>query len=106
MFDQHYIKPTFMNFRNEMTMPFGNLKVLNDEKLSAGKKCLNFIDEFLDIVIIPLSGSLAYNDSLSNKKIIGTNQIGVFSMQEGMAYELVNVCETSEVDYLRLCLTP
>lgn len=93
-----------MGFQNEMQLPFGNLKVLKDEKLSAGKKSLSFIDEFIDVVIIPLSGSLAYNDSLSNKAVIETNQVGVFSMQEGMAYELVNVSEKSEAAYLQVLL--
>jgi len=104
MFNQGYINPTFMNFQNEKNLPFGNLKVLKDEKLSVGKKNLSFIEEFIDVVIIPLSGSLAYNDSLSNKAVIGTNQIGVFSVQEGMAYELVNVSENSEANYLQVWL--
>lgn len=93
-----------MNFQNEMCLPFGNLKVLKEEKLSAGKKSLSFIDEFIDVVIIPLSGSLAYNDSLSNKATIEPNQIGVFSVQEGMAYELANVSEQSDADYLQVWL--
>ncbi|HNP32527.1 MAG TPA: hypothetical protein PKN96_04495 [Flavobacterium sp.] len=93
-----------MNFQHDMHLPFGNLKILNAEKLSAGKKVLSFIEEFIDVIIIPLSGSLVYKDSLSNKAMIETNQIGVFSVQEGMAYELVNVSESAEADFVQLWL--
>ncbi|MGC4041703.1 MAG: hypothetical protein QM710_13185 [Flavobacterium sp.] len=93
-----------MNFQDEKYLPFGNLKVLKDEKLTAGKKNLSFIEEFIDVVIIPLSGSLTYNDSLSNKAVIEKNQIGLFSVQEGMAYELVNASEKEDADYLQVWL--
>lgn len=102
MFNQTHINPAFMNFQNQL--PFGNLELLKDEKLSAGKKSLSFIDGFTDVVIIPLSGRLAYNDSLGNKTIIEINEIGVFSVQAGMAYELVNVSEETEANYLQVCL--
>lgn len=93
-----------MNFQNGMSSPFGNLKVLNNEKLNASEKRLSFIDEFIDVIIIPLSGSLVYNDSLSNKTVLGNNQIGIFSVQEGMAYELMNVSGKAQADYIHVWL--
>ena len=72
---------------------FGALEAINDETLCPGNKIMRHVDHYTDIVIIPLSGSLLYKDSLGNKAIVETEQIGIFSVQEGMVYELVNVYE-------------
>jgi redox-sensitive bicupin YhaK (pirin superfamily) len=92
----------FDDYRNDSCLPFGTLKVLNDETLCAGNKILRHVEEYTDIIIIPLSGSIIYKDSLTNRTIVETEQVGIFSVQEGMAYELINLYEKAKVNYLQL----
>lgn len=97
-----YATFNFDDYSNDLNLPFGILQVLNDEILKAGSKILRHVERHTDIIIIPLSGSLVYKDSLANKTIVETEQIGMFSVQEGMVYELINLYEKANVNYLQL----
>ena len=88
--------------RNEGVLPFGILEALNDETLCPGNKVMRHVDQYMDIIIIPLSGTVVYKDSLGNKAIVETEQAGIFSVQEGMVYEIINMYEKSNVNYLQI----
>lgn len=90
--------------KSDATLPFGILEAVNDETLCPGNKVMRHVEQFMDIVIIPLSGTIVYKDSLGNEAIVETEQVGIFSVQEGMVYELVNHFEQSHVNYLQIWL--
>ena len=94
----------FENTKQEADLPFGALEAMNDETLCPKNKIMRHVDHYTDVVIIPLSGSILYKDSLGNQAIVETEQIGIFSVQEGMVYELMNLYEEAHVNYLQIWL--
>lgn len=94
----------FDQYRNEAALPFGTIEAFNEETLCPGNTVVTYVEQFMDVVIIPLSGSVVYKDSLGNRTIVEAEQAGIFSVQEGMVYELLNIYEKSHVNYLQIWL--
>lgn len=84
---------------------FGNLKILNDETLAPYHSVSITAQETSDILILPLVGALDYKDSLGNTAFLVTEQIRIFSVYEGMSFELFNPYEKDLVNYLQIRIT-
>ena len=70
---------SFANYHSPERMHFGALRVLNDDYVIPGSGFGTHPHDNMEIITIPLSGSLEHKDSMGNKGLIKTGEIQVMS---------------------------
>ncbi len=94
----HFYDPTKINF--------GALRVLNDDfvepKMGFGKHP----HDNMEIVSIPLSGSLKHSDSMNNWKTIQAGEVQIMSAGTGVEHAEMNDSETEAVQFLQIWVIP
>lgn len=103
---RRYATFNFDDYQDHSRQPFGSLVAFNDETLGGRNSMVRQLEEELEVVIIPLVGGLLYKDSLGTEEIIGTEEIRIFSAQQGMYFQLINPYPNDLVNYLQLWLKP
>jgi redox-sensitive bicupin YhaK (pirin superfamily) len=107
--DESFKRLSIFNFEHhfdESRKPFGSLLALNEETLGAKHKIFRHVEKDTEIIIIPLAGALHYSDSLGNEDIIETEQIRIFSANDGMSYTLENPYGEDLVNFLQIWIDP
>ena len=76
---------SFAHYYNPEKINFGALRVLNDDVIEGGMGFGTHPHENMEIITIPLKGSLKHRDSMSNKWIpIETGEVQVMSAGSGV----------------------
>jgi len=99
-------KFSFANYRNNDRIHFGVLRVLNDDHVDAGMGFGTHPHENMEIISIPLSGSLAHKDSMGNGETINVGEIQVMSAGTGIEHSEYNPSETEASEFLQIWLFP
>jgi len=94
----HWHDPTKMNF--------GALRVLNDDVVSGGQGFGAHAHDNMEIISIPLKGSLAHKDSTGTDGIIKTGDVQIMSAGSGIKHSEFNASETEEVNFLQVWIVP
>jgi quercetin 2,3-dioxygenase len=95
----------FGNYRAENRAPFGNIQVFNEDTLAAGKSIKMRVEENIEVIILPLVGTLFFKDGLGNSNYINPGQLQLFSAAKQMSYEISNPFENGElVNFLQIWL--
>ena len=97
---------SFAGYQNPDRMHFGALRVLNDDFVEGGNGFGRHPHDNMEIISIPLSGSLAHSDSMGNSGTISLNEIQVMSAGTGVAHSEYNASETEAVKFLQIWLFP
>ncbi len=97
---------SFANYRNNDRIHFGVLRVLNDDHVDAGMGFGTHPHENMEIISIPLSGSLAHKDSMGNGETINVGEIQVMSAGTGIEHSEYNPSETEASEFLQIWLFP
>lgn len=97
---------SFAGYQNPDRMHFGALRVLNDDFVEGGNGFGRHPHDNMEIISIPLSGSLAHSDSMGNSGTISPNEIQVMSAGTGVAHSEYNASETEAVKFLQIWLFP
>ncbi|MBE9466464.1 pirin family protein [Dyadobacter sp. UP-52] len=84
--------------------PFGNLKVLNDDTLAAGKSFKMQLAENTEMILLPVVGAVEYTNSLGETGILEAGQMQIFSAAEGMEYEISNPYEKELINFIQIFL--
>jgi len=87
-------------------MHFGALRVLNDDYVAGGNGFGAHPHSNMEIISIPLEGTLAHQDSMGNKGTIRPNEIQVMSAGTGIQHSEFNGSETDPVKFLQIWLFP
>jgi redox-sensitive bicupin YhaK (pirin superfamily) len=77
---------SFANYHNPDRMHFGVLRVLNDDKIAAGKGFRTHPHDNMEIITIPLRGTLEHKDSMGNTSKIRNGEIQVMSAGTGIRH--------------------
>lgn len=85
---------------------FGMLRVLNDDIVSAGAGFGTHPHDNMEIVSIPLSGSLEHKDSMGNTQIIKTNEVQIMSAGNGVLHSEYNHSKEEPVNFLQVWVLP
>jgi quercetin 2,3-dioxygenase len=93
---------SFGNYYNPDRQQFGALRVLNDDCISAGKGFGTHPHENMEIVTIPLAGSLMHKDSMGNEGLIAPGEVQVMSAGTGIYHSEFNASATEELRLLQL----
>ncbi len=97
---------SFANYHNPERMHFGVLRVLNDDRVTAGMGFGTHPHDNMEIISIPLSGDLEHKDSMGNTAIIKNGDIQVMSAGTGIRHSEFNKSKTEEVKFLQIWMYP
>ncbi|WP_420577647.1 pirin family protein [Ekhidna sp.] len=97
---------SFGQYYNPDRVHFGMLRVLNDDILQGGAGFPTHPHSNMEIVSIPLKGSLAHKDSTGTEKLIHTEEVQIMSAGSGLTHSEYNGSKTDEVNFLQIWVFP
>ncbi|HTR01303.1 MAG TPA: pirin family protein [Candidatus Acidoferrum sp.] len=97
---------SFADYVNPQRTGFGLLRVFNEETLAPGKRVPLHAHENMEIVSIPLSGTLHHRDSRGHDHIIGPGDIHVLSAGLGVTHWEANNSAHEPAHYLQAWIHP
>lgn len=97
---------SFANYYNPDRMHFGVLRVLNDDTVAAGRGFGTHPHDNMEIISIPLEGSLEHKDSMGNVAVIKNGDVQVMSAGTGIQHSEYNGDKTKEVKFLQIWVFP
>jgi len=97
---------SFANYYNPDRMNFGLLRVINDDVVKPSMGFGTHPQENMEIVSIPLAGSLRHQDSMGNKHVISTGEVQIMSAGTGLTHSEYNNSAQEDVKFLQLWVLP
>lgn len=97
---------SFGHFYDPQKMQLGALRVLNDDIVKGGQGFGEHPHDNMEIISIPLKGSLAHKDSTGTDGIIKTGDVQIMSAGTGIRHSEFNASKTDEVNFLQLWVIP
>lgn len=97
---------SFGMYHEPSRMHFGMLRVLNDDFVIGGAGFGKHNHDNMEIISIPLQGSLAHSDSTGNEGVISTGDVQIMSAGSGIQHAEYNASETELVNFLQLWIIP
>lgn len=97
---------SFAGYHHPDRIHFGALRVLNDDQVAGGQGFGTHPHDNMEIISIPLSGSLAHKDSTGNEKVILTNDVQIMSAGTGLQHSEYNASKTEDVNFLQIWILP
>lgn len=97
---------SFANYYNPERMHFGELRVLNDDWVEAGRGFGTHPHDNMEIISIPLEGDLEHRDSMGNTMQIRQNDIQVLSAGTGITHSEYNGSKHNKVNFLQIWVFP
>ncbi len=97
---------SFANYYNPERMHFGVLRVLNDDRVEAGRGFGTHPHDNMEIISIPLEGDLEHKDSMGNTAVIKSGDIQVMSAGTGIMHSEFNKNSDQLVKFLQIWVYP
>ena len=97
---------SFAGYYNPQRVQFGVLRVLNDDRVEGGKGFGSHPHDNMEIVSIPLEGSLAHEDNMGHKEIVTAGEIQVMSTGKGVFHSEYNNSPDQSVKFLQIWVFP
>ncbi|MCW3082743.1 MAG: hypothetical protein JWP12_109 [Bacteroidetes bacterium] len=97
---------SFASYHDESKVHFGLLRVLNDDIVAAGMGFGSHPHDNMEIVTIPLSGTLEHRDSMGNVGVIRPNEIQAMSAGSGLTHSEYNHSKTEPINLLQIWVFP
>ena len=97
---------SFHGHYNPERLQFGALRVLNDDTVNGGKGFGEHPHDNMEIISIPLEGTLEHQDSMGNLALIHPGEIQVMSAGTGIYHTEYNKDADEPVSFLQIWLYP
>ena len=97
---------SFASYYDKKRLHFGMLRVLNDDIVEGGMGFSTHPHDNMEIVSIPLSGSLEHKDSMGNTTVIKQGEVQIMSAGTGVRHSEYNHSKTEEVNFLQIWVFP
>ncbi|RFP65782.1 pirin family protein [Hymenobacter lapidiphilus] len=97
---------SFGGYHNPERMNFGALRVLNDDTVAGGKGFGAHPHDNMEIISIPLGGTLEHRDNAGNHGIIRSGDVQMMSAGTGIAHSEKNHSHSEEVKFLQIWVIP
>jgi redox-sensitive bicupin YhaK (pirin superfamily) len=97
---------SFADYYNPQRMGFGMLRVLNDDVVAGGKGFGWHPHDNMEIISIPLEGSLIHKDNLGHELVIRAGEIQVMSTGKGVFHSEYNNDPDRPVKFLQIWVFP
>lgn len=82
------------------------LRVLNDDKVAGGRGFGRHPHDNMEIISIPLKGSLEHGDNTGGHGIIKSGEVQIMSAGSGIAHSEKNASVKEEVNFLQIWVFP
>jgi quercetin 2,3-dioxygenase len=97
---------SFASYNDPSKVHFGLLRVLNDDIVAPGQGFGMHPHDNMEIVTIPLSGTLEHKDSMGNIGVIKPNEIQAMSAGSGLMHSEYNHSKTEPINLLQIWVFP
>ena len=97
---------SFGEYFNPERVNFGKLRVINDDTVAPGKGFGTHPHRDMEIVSIPLFGTLLHKDSQGNEQFIRKGEVQIMSAGTRVYHSEFNASETEEVKFLQIWIMP
>lgn len=97
---------SFASYHDPSKVHFGLLRVLNDDIVAPGTGFGMHPHDNMEIVTIPLSGTLEHRDSMGNIGVIRPNEIQAMSAGSGLMHSEYNHSKTEPINLLQIWVFP
>lgn len=97
---------SFAGYHDPSKMHFGLLRVLNDDIVAPGMGFGTHGHDNMEIVTIPLKGSLSHKDSLGSVGNISAGEVQMMSAGSGIEHSEFNGSSKEEVNLLQIWVFP
>lgn len=97
---------SFANYHNPERVHFGMLRVLNDDVIAGNMGFGMHPHRDMEIISIPLGGTLVHEDNMGNKGIIRKGEVQVMSAGTGVMHSEKNGSTDENVELLQIWLFP
>src|SRR5579862_2973358 len=97
---------SFANFYDNSKVHFGELRVLNDDVIAPGKGFGMHPHDNMEIVTIPLSGSIKHRDSMGNEGIIKAGEVQIMSAGKGITHSEFNASNSEFLNLFQIWVFP
>lgn len=97
---------SFAGYYEPERVQFGMLRVLNDDTVAGGRGFGSHPHENMEIISIPLEGSLVHEDNMGHKLVVSAGEVQVMSTGKGVFHSEYNNNPDSPVKFLQIWLFP
>lgn len=97
---------SFAGYYNPERIHFGVLRVLNDDIVAPSNGFDKHPHDNMEIITIPLSGTLEHKDSMGNKTNISQGEIQVMTAGTGILHSEYNKSNSEDVKFLQIWVFP
>ncbi len=97
---------SFSNYYNPEKVHFGVLRVLNDDIIAPGQGFGTHPHDNMEIITIPLKGSLEHKDSMGYSSVIKAGEVQVMSAGTGIYHSEFNASHSEELNLFQIWLFP
>lgn len=97
---------SFASYHDPAKVHFGLLRVLNDDIVAAGSGFGMHPHDNMEIITIPLKGTLEHRDSMGNIGTIKPNEIQAMSAGSGLMHSEYNHSKTEDINLLQIWVFP
>lgn len=97
---------SFGNWYNGEKVHFGALRVLNDDVVKGGNGFDSQPHENMEIISIPLKGTLAHKDSTGTEGILSAGDVQIMSAGSGIRHSEYNASHFDPVNFLQIWIFP
>ena len=97
---------SFGGYSDPNHMGFRALRVLNDDRVAAGKGFGAHGHRDMEILSYVLEGKLAHKDSMGEEHVLGPNEVQAMSAGSGVIHSEFNASETEATHFFQVWLVP
>lgn len=97
---------SFADYYDPERMGFGALRVLNDDIVAPGAGFGTHSHANMEIVSIPLSGSIRHKDSMGHTQDIRPGEVQIMSAGTGLRHSEYNASDSDPLNFLQIWVMP
>ncbi len=97
---------SFAGYHDPSRMHFGMLRVLNDDIVKGGRGFGQHPHDNMEIISIPLKGSLEHGDNTGGHGIIQSGEVQIMSAGTGISHSEKNASAKEDVNFLQIWVFP